>query len=199
MLKSGSEKDRVDVAGLGNDFWNLLSNDLDKDTLFSSSVLTLSIHLNFCLTSNSQNSNSHENNFLPCLCGEEFVHLCRQWPDLDYSCLHYILAELQPMIHLAQSLQYLETPSNSRCILYYYQGKLLPSATSSVVYFCFLHPTHPILVPHIHYWFQFQLLVLLIAQWDGSRLSGKRKLNQISRKQDSGWQLLFTRELPKVR
>lgn len=152
MLKSGSEKDRVDAAGLGNDFRNLLSNGLDKDTLFSSSVLTLSIHLNFCLTSNSQNSNSHTNNFVPCLCGEEFVHLCRQWLDLDYSCLHYNLAEPQPVIHLAQSLQYLETPANSRCILHCFQEKLLPSAaTSSIVYFCFLHPTHPIPVPHIHY------------------------------------------------
>lgn len=94
VLKSESEKDRGDVAGLGNDFWNLLSNDLDKDTLFSSSVLTLSIHLNFRLTSSSQNSNSHKCDFLPCLRGEEFVHLCRQWPNLNYSCLLYILAEL---------------------------------------------------------------------------------------------------------
>lgn len=76
MLKSRPEKDRVYVAGLGNDFWNLPSNDLDKDTLFSSSVY-FKHNLSFCLTWNSQNSNSHQYNLLPCLCGEEFVHLCR--------------------------------------------------------------------------------------------------------------------------
>lgn len=59
VLKSACGKGRVDAAGLRNDFWNILSNELEKKPLFFSSVHTVKIHWDFSLTSNSQDSNSH--------------------------------------------------------------------------------------------------------------------------------------------
>lgn len=60
VLKSARGKGRVGIAGLRNDIWNILSNELEEKPLFFSSVHTVKIHWDFSLTPNSQDSNSHK-------------------------------------------------------------------------------------------------------------------------------------------
>lgn len=60
VLESARGKGRVDIAGLRNDFWNILSNELEEKPLFFGSVHTVKIHWDFSLTPNSQDSNSHK-------------------------------------------------------------------------------------------------------------------------------------------
>lgn len=150
------------LLGWGS-FWKFLSRELGKKFLSTAHTLKTGIAV------------WHQTLGIPAATSKVFSHLqvtrvclgC-QWPDLGSSHLHYILAGPQPVIDLAKGLQCLETPTSTRhCNFKSYQEKLLISGTGRIVSTSFAPPTHPILVPLIHYWLQRQLLLLNFKLFNG--------------------------------